>query len=245
MKTIIVDDEVFCTDVLSIMITKYCPQLHIIGVFNNAEEALQAIEEKQPDLVFIDIEMPLLNGFELIKKCNEINFKIIFTTAYDQYALKAFKFNTIDYLLKPIDKEELVLAVGKAVKQDALLIEKINFTQYLNKTTMPDRIMIPIGQELIFILVKDIIYCEAEGSYCNIFTIQENKPYLVSRTLKDIEEVLQNPDFIRCHSSFLINKFYIHKINKNEGMEIYMKGGRAIPVARSKKQEVIMLVQKL
>jgi two-component system LytT family response regulator len=114
MTTYLIDDEPYCTDVLRVLLEKYCPNITISGIFNDAELALEAIQQQPPQLIFLDIEMPMLNGFDLLRRCEGLPFKVIFTTAYDQYAVKAFKFNALDYLLKPIDKDELAIAVQKA-----------------------------------------------------------------------------------------------------------------------------------
>ncbi len=244
MTAVILDDEKYCTDVLSILLEKYCPEVKIVGVFNNADDALQLIQTNPPELLFLDIEMPKLNGFDLLRKLDQIDFKVIFTTAYDQYALKAFKYNAIDYLLKPIDKDELIEAVRKGKEYTSFLKEKLEYIQYLKSNEVPDRIILPIGKELIFINVNQIICCEAEGSYCRIFCSGITKPYLLSKNLRDIEELLNNPKFFRPHASWLVNDDFIRKVIKSEGMEIVMQDEIFVPVARNKKQEVMARLVK-
>lgn len=244
MTAVILDDEKYCTDVLSILLEKYCPEVNITGVFNNPEDALQLIQTNPPELLFLDIEMPKLNGFDLLRKLDQIDFKVIFTTAYDQYALKAFKYNAIDYLLKPIDKDELMEAVRKGKEYTSFLKEKLEYIQYLRSNEVPDRIILPIGKELIFINVNQIICCEAEGSYCRIFCSGITKPYLLSKNLRDIEELLNNPKFFRPHASWLVNDDFIRKVIKSEGMEIVMQDEIFVPVARNKKQEVMARLVK-
>ena len=242
MTAVIVDDEVYCSDVIQILLTKHCPDVVIERVFNDALKALEYLMQHQPDILFLDIEMPQLNGFDLLKKIEKITSRIVFTTAYDQYAIKAFKFNAIDYLLKPIDKAELIAAVKKS--SAVLSIETIQYVHELSQTRVPEKILLPIGNEIIFVQVKDIICCEADGSYCSVYCTNMEKPYLLSKTLRDIEELLGNPNFFRPHSSWLIHDIFIQKIIKGEGMEIAMSNDIHVPVSRNKKQEVLDRLMK-
>ncbi|MBK8349565.1 MAG: response regulator transcription factor [Saprospiraceae bacterium] len=242
MTAVIIDDEVYCTDVVSILTSKYCPEVEIAAVFNHSVQALEYLKKQQPDIIFMDIEMPQMNGFELLQQIGDVSSRIIFTTAYDQYAIQAFKFNAVDYLLKPIDKDELIAAVKKSAPK--LQQPKIEHLQYLSQTNVPEKILLPIGNEIIFVQVKDITCCEAEGSYCKVYIMDKEKPYLLSRTLRDIEELLNNPGFFRPHTSWLIHDIHIQKIIRTEGMEIVLHGDIHVPVARSKKQEVMDRLMK-
>lgn len=237
MTAVIIDDEVYCSDVVSILLTKYCPEVEIMAVFNDVLPAKEFLRENQPDIVFLDIEMPRLNGFDLLLQSGNISSRIIFTTAYDQYAVKAFRFNAVDYLLKPIDKDELIAAVKKS--SGGLPTEKITHLQYLSQTKVPEKILLPIGNEIVFVLVSDIICCEADGSYCRIYCKDIEKPYLLSKTLRDIEELLNNPGFFRPHTSWLVQESFIRKLIKGDAMEIILPGDLRIPVARTKRLEVI------
>jgi len=239
MKAILVDDEIYCTEVLQILLTKYCPQVEVIQVFNHPEDALPTLRQSPPDILFLDIEMPRMNGFDLLKQVHDLRFHIIFTTAYDQYALKAFKFNAIDYLLKPIQKEELVESVNRVSKSAKFDNETINYADYLRKNPIPDRILLPIGNEIIFVKTSNILCCEADGSYCKVYCTDQKKPYLLSKNLKEIEDLLNNPIFFRPHYSWLVNESHIQKITKGEGMEIILTHQIRIPVARGKRQEVM------
>jgi two-component system, LytTR family, response regulator len=245
MKVILVDDEVYCTDVLEILLKKHCPDLQIVGVFNQSLVALEALRSDPPDLLFLDIEMPQMNGFELLQQLGNYNFNVIFTTAYDQYAISAFKFNTIDYLLKPIDKNELLDAVQKCNRLNYHLTEKIEHAYYLKSNPVPERIALPIDKNLYFVEVAQIIHCEADGSYCRIFLQNETKPYLLSKSLKEIEELLNNPKFFRTHASYLINTDHIFKISKTDGMDITMRNNALIPVSRTKKGDLMQRIAKL
>ncbi|MBK8056017.1 MAG: response regulator transcription factor [Saprospiraceae bacterium] len=237
MTAIIIDDELHCTDVMQILLTKHCPEVNITGIFNDSIQALDFLGHHQPDILFLDIEMPQMNGFDLLKKLGKITSRIVFTTAYDRYAIKAFKFSAIDYLLKPIDKAELISAVKKS--SSAPSMEAIRHLHYLSQTEVPEKILLPIGNEIIFVHVKDIICCEADGSYCRVYCNELEKPYLLSKTLRDIEALLNNPEFFRPHASWLIKESYIRKIVKGDAMEIIMAEDIRVPVSRNKRQEVI------
>lgn len=237
MTAVIIDDEVYCTDVMQILLSKYCPEVEIIAIFNHSLEALEYLQKSQPDIIFLDIEMPQMNGFQLLNKIIDISSKVIFTTAYDEFALKAIKYNAFDYLLKPIDKEELKAAVKKLVPHHSA--EQISYLHYLSQNAVPEKILLPIGNEIIFVAINDIICCEAEGSYCKIYCKGKSKPYLLSKNLREIEELLNNTHFLRCHASWLIHDRYIQKITKGDAMEITLEENISVPVARSKKQEVI------
>lgn len=239
MNAIVIDDEKYCTDVLTILLSKHCPEINVIKVFNQSPDALDYLKSHEADIIFLDIEMPQMNGFELLYQLGKVSSLVIFTTAYDQYALKAFKFNAIDYLLKPIDKDELIAAVKKSNKYTALSSENIDNLHYLSRNRVPERIMLPIGQELILVSVKNIICCEADGSYCKVYCSDMKKPYLLSKNLREMEEILNNSGFFRPHTSWLIHDKYVNRIIRGEGMQIVLQGEIYVPVSRAKKQEVM------
>lgn len=240
MKTLILDDELYCTDVLSILIQKHCPSLEVVAVYNDPVLALEYLSHHPVDVVFLDIEMPVLNGFELLRKLPNMQSRVIFTTAYNQYALKAFRFNAIDYLLKPIDKTELMEAVGKLPELPLLSPPMLQYLSEWQKGQALKKILLPIGQEIHFVNVDQIICCEADGSYCKVYCEGQAKPYMLSKNLKDIEEMVQQPHFIRPHASWLINSHFIEKVVKGEGMEIVLSNQISVPVSRNKKQEVMI-----
>jgi two-component system, LytTR family, response regulator len=239
MNAVVIDDEKYCTDVLTILLAKHCPEINVIKVFNQSAIALDYLKSHVVDIIFLDIEMPQMNGFELLYQLGKVSSLVIFTTAYDQYALKAFRFNAIDYLLKPIDKNELIIAVKKTNRFTPLSSENIENLHYLSQHKVPERILLPIGQELILVSVKDIICCEADGSYCKVYCSDMNKPYILSKNLREMEEILNNSGFFRPHTSWLIHDKYVSKIIRGEGMEIVLQGNIHVPVSRVKKQEVI------
>lgn len=247
MTAFLLDDEAHCTDVLRVLLEKYCPDVTIVGIFNDPERALAAVGGAAPDLVFLDIEMPILNGFDWLKRCPpDSHFRLIFTTAYDQYAVKAFKFNALDYLLKPIDKQELVAAVAKSRTTPLPSAQQLDAVQYLRQNPVPERIALPVGQDLILVDVGDILYCMSDGSYVSFYLNGPAKPLIVSKSLREVEELLNNPAlFFRCHNSYLINLKHLKKIVRSESGEVVMRNDHRIPVARSKKQELMGAVVRL
>lgn len=245
ITTYLIDDESNCTDLLRLMLAKYCPEIVVTGVYNDPELALSQIKAERPQLVFLDIEMPRLNGFDLLQACGTLDFKVVFTTAYDQYAVKAFKFNALDYLLKPIDKEELIHAVEKIQRAAAPAAERVEAARLLRETPMPERIALPVGQELVFVEVAEILYCESDGSYVSVYLQHQNKPILLSKSLREFEELLNNPAFFRAHNSYLINLKLVQKIVRTDGGEIIMRNGKSLPVARAKKAELLGMIAKL
>ena len=245
MTTYLIDDEPNCTEVLHLLLEKHCPSVQINGIFNDSEKALEHILHTRPELIFLDIEMPMLNGFDLLRLCEPLDFKVIFTTAYDQYAVKAFKFNALDYLLKPIDKEELISAVKKMQSNLLPSLMQLNAAQHIKNNPIPERIALPVGYELVFVEVADIIFCESDGSYVSVFLHGQNKPIILSKSLRELEELLNNSDFFRSHNTYLVNLKHIKKINRMDGWEIIMDNGRSLPVARAKKVNLMEIISKI
>lgn len=243
MTAVIIDDEMYCTDVIKILLSKHCPDVRVLAIFTNPHEALLFLKGHQPDILFLDIEMPQLNGFDLLIQLGDIKSKVIFTTAYNQYAIRAFKFNAVDYLLKPIDKNELAEAVKRSFQ--AIQPDTLSHLAYLSKTPIPVKLLLPIGNEIIFVQVSHIICCEADGSYCRVYCHDKSKPYFVSKTLRDIEDLLNNPAFFRPHASWLIHEIFVEKVIRGDAMEMVLTSGIHVPIARSKRQEVTDRLLKL
>ena len=244
ISTYIIDDEVNCTEVLSVLLKRYCNDIRIDGVFNDPEEALERIKSHPPQLIFIDIEMPRLNSFDLLIQCLPLQFKVVFTTGYDQYAVRAIKFNALDYLLKPIDKDELIAAVEKMKSSEIPADSKINSTKFHKTELSPDRLAIAVGQELVIVNIHDIIYMESDGSYVSIFLTEEKKPILVTKSLREFEEIINNATFFRVHNSYLINLKFLKKILRNDA-EVVMANNISIPISRNRKNELLARIVKI
>lgn len=247
MTTIIIDDEEHCRDVLHLLLARYCPELQVVAVCAGSEEGLKAIIRLQPQLVFLDVEMPGMNGFELLETLGRPNFSVIFTTAYDQYAIKAIRHSALDFLLKPVDKDELVEAVKKAVNQHHTSGPKTEaLLQFLHQHMQPnERLALPTVDGLRMMPVREITYCESEGSYTRVFLQQHATPLLICRSLKEVEDALKDKGFFRVHNSYLINLSYMYKYIKGDGGEIIMTDGRSVPVSRHRKQEFLTRIEKL
>jgi two-component system LytT family response regulator len=245
IKAIIIDDEVHCLDTLNMLLTDYCSEVRVMEQCVSAKKGLAAIEKLNPQLVFLDIEMPLMNGFELLEHFNEIPFAVIFTTSYDQYAIKAIRFSALDYLLKPIDPKELVVAVQKALAQKRLpSAEQYNMliNQIRNKQAGFTKIAVPTAEGFELIPADQIIRCEANDNYTYLHIKTKNK-IMACRSLKEIEEQLSNFDFfLRVHHSYIANMNEVNKYIKGEGGYLVMSDGSTVDVSRSRKE---MLLKKL
>ena len=241
IKAFIIDDEPGCCKTLSLLLDRYCPEVEVTGIFNNGLDALQAISASSPDLVFLDVQMPKMNGFEMLEKLSSINFNLIFTTSYDQYALKAFKFSAIDYLLKPVDREELQKAVGKVLQRSEMPVSEqlqIMFQKLYHPASSINKIALPTMEGLQMISVQSIISCEAHDNYTTLI-LKGNKKLVVSCTLKVIEEMLEDYSFIRVHRSFLVNLDEVEKYVKADGGYVVMSDGTHIYISRNKKEELL------
>jgi len=241
LKAIIVDDEPHCCKTLESLLKRYCPEVSIIATCANGADALKAIQALNPNLVFLDVEMPKMNGFEMLEQLPEINFHLIFVTSYDAYALKAIRFSAIDYLLKPVDREELQAAVQKVVKrvqtplpeQLKIILEKIQ-----HPASASNKIALPTMEGLQMIAVESIISCEADDNYTKLM-LKNNKKIVVSCTLRVIEELLEDHSFIRVHRSFVVNLHEIEKYVKGDGGYLIMSDGSEILISRNKKEELL------
>jgi len=245
IHALIVDDEPDCCDVLVMLLEKHCPEVHIEAVCHSAKEALAAFARHRVQLVFLDIEMPHMNGFELLQQLPHTHFELIFTTSYDQYALKAIRFSALDYLLKPVDREELKAAVKKAAarlqsplpQQLEILLQKIH-----QPPARINRIALPTMEGLQLIPVDSIISCASSSNYTTL-ALKDAHKLVVSRTLKEIEEMLGEYGFFRVHHSYLVNLNEIRKYIKGEGGSLIMSDGSSIDVSRSKKEALLRTLQ--
>jgi len=243
IKAIIIDDEQHAIESLKYELSQNCPEVTMIGESTDAKNAIQLVNELKPNLLFLDIEMPWMSGFELLQKIDEISFEVIFVTAYDRYAIKAFKFSAIDYLLKPVNGKELKKAVSKVVSkksdfnQNHLQALIQNLTQ---KEETLEKIVLPTVDGLEFVQVDQILRCESDSNYCRIILANGRSIYL-AKTLKEIESLLVDHAFHRVHNSHLIAEQYILKYSNAEGGHIEMNNGDLIPISRSKKNEFLNL----
>jgi two-component system, LytTR family, response regulator len=245
LKAILIDDEENSISSLKEKLLTHCTQVKIIACCDNATKGIEAIDSLHPDIVFLDIEMPVMNGFLMLQQLTYKNFELIFTTAYDHYAIKAIRFSALDYLVKPIEIDDLKAAVLKAEEkrnhsypnpQIELLVE-----QLISKKNNFSRIAIPTNEGLQFIRVEDIIYLEASSNYTHIFST-EKKKYIVSRTLKDFEDMLLTDTFIRIHNSYIINKNYVEKYIRGDGGQVVLSNNVTLDVSKRKKTEFLKAI---
>ena len=241
LNIIIVDDEPYCCEILAAMLEADCPDIRVDNICNNGLDALAAIKQYSPDIVFLDVEMPKMNGFEMLERLSSINFHLIFTTSYDQYALKAIRFSAIDYLLKPVDREELKKAVEKVRQRIQIpLPQQLEILmQKIKQPSKPvNKIALPTMEGLQMIPIDTIVSCESDDNY-TILKLKNAKKLLVTRSLKEIEEALEQHSFIRVHRSYLVNLNEIEKYIKGEGGYLVMSDGTSIDVARNKKETLL------
>ena len=247
-NAIIVDDETGPRESLEQLIKKHCKSINVVFMADGVESAYQSITELQPDLVFMDIEMQTGNAFDLLEKFDSINFDIIFTTAFNHYAINAIRFSALDYLLKPIDPEDLRLAVGRFEKKkqdEALLNSKFqNLLSNIQSEGRNKKIGIPDGDSLIFIDINDLIRCHSDGSYTS-FHLTSGKKLLASKPIGEYEDLLQDEGFFRIHRSYLVNLNHIKKYVKGEGGYVVMSDGSEVEVSRRKKNDFISVLSRI
>jgi len=244
LQAIIVDDEHHSLKTTELLVQKNCPNVEIIGLAETPEKGIQLIDDLHPDVVFLDIAMPVMNGFEMLQHLTYKSFDVIFTTAYDEYAIKAFKVNAIDYLLKPIDIDEMVEAVNKVVLKQKKDKQYSRIDEVLNSIETPtikkEKVALPIDGKIQMIPFESIIYCESESNYT--FIHFENRKVILSKTLKEVEKLINHNDFFRVQNSFLVNLNHIKEYVRGEGGELIMSNGDEVRVSRNKKEELLKLL---
>ena len=248
MKAIIIDDEVRGCNTLQKMLQHVAPSIQICGMAHNGTDGLALITSAQPDLVFLDIEMPDMTGFDVLQRTGPIDFDVIFTTAYNEFALKAFRFAAVDYLLKPIDIDELQQAVDKCKKRTTVSPQKPepqieNLLQQIRNIDSR-KLALPSSEGMVFVDVNDILYLQASSNYTTFFTASKGK-ILVSKSMGDFEEMLAAHNFFRIHNSSLINLSKIEKFIRGDGGTVIMSNKMELEVSRRKKDEFIKKLENL
>ncbi len=247
LNAVIIDDEKNALDVLEMQLTQFCKEVNIAAKCDGGEKGIAAIKKLNPDIVFLDIEMPHKNGFDVLKATSQFNYDVVFTTAYDQFAIKAFKFSAIDYLLKPIDIVELQQAVEKVKNKKGgnNLDEKIKtlFSQ-MQSSQQHNKIALPYGEAMQLVDAEEIIRCESDSNYTHIF-LKTGKKITVAKTLKEIEETLDGLSFYRIHQSHLVNMQHISKVIKGDGGYVVMDDGTNITISRNKKEAFMDTFRKI
>jgi two-component system, LytTR family, response regulator len=246
LKAILIDDEQGARITLRSLLEQYCPEVELVAELTNVPDGVVAINRFNPDIVFLDIEMPDYNGFELLDFFKEINFEIIFATAYSQYAIKAFEVAAIDYLLKPIDIDQLKIAVSKAAEKrnQSNIMQRLELLKEIYKGEDIRKIALPMSDGLLFVDVNEIIHFEADRAYTHVF-MKNGSKLTVSKPMRVFEDILDNRTFFfRPHRSYLINLNYMRKYNRGESL-IVMDNQVVVTISREKKAEFDALLKEL
>jgi two-component system, LytTR family, response regulator len=239
LRSVIIDDEENSSAALKGKLQGYVPEVRIEAICNNGIDGIKAIESLRPDIVFLDIEMPKMNGFSMLQEITYRDFELIFVTAYDHYAIKAIRFSALDYLVKPVEIEELKQAIERVMQirlqqssnqRLELLLENLG-----GKLQHPQRIAIPTSSGLELLKLERIVYLEASINYTHFF-LQDGRKYTVSRTLKDFEELLPASIFIRIHNSYIINKNFAERYIRGEGGQVLLSNGIVLDISKRKKE---------
>lgn len=238
LKTVIVDDEINALEALEWKLNRYIENIQIIKC-DSPSKAIEVIEKENPDLVFLDIEMPEMDGFTMLKQLSNKNFDLIFTTAHDEFALKAIKVSAIDYLLKPVDKDELIGAVEKvkASRKGSKLEDKLT-SLFSNLKEKNDKISLAADGKIYLLDRGDIIMLKSDKSYTTVFLVND-KSIVVSKTLKEVEKKFDFPEFFRVHNSYLVNMNHVKEYLKGMGGELIMSNGMSAGISRNKKNELL------
>ena len=238
LKTVLIDDEINALEALEWKLNRYIEDIEIIKC-NSPQEGIEVIDSVKPDLVFLDIEMPEIDGFELLQRLSYKDFQLIFTTAHDEFALRAIKVSAIDYLLKPVDKDELITAIEKvnASKKEIKLEDKLQ-SLFSNMNQKADKINIAADGKIYLLDKEEVVMLKSDKSYTTIFLNDDNS-ILVSKTLKEVEKKFNFPQFYRVHNSYLININHVKEYLKSDGGELVMSNGMRAGISRNKKADLL------
>jgi len=247
IDAIIIDDELANTVLLKGLVNKFCPLIDVIGIATTREKAKQLIDELQPKLIFLDIELDKGNAFDLLEEVSHKNSKIIFVTSHSDYALKAFKYNAIDYVLKPVEVEQLILAVNKAyddIEKDIYTNEEQleNFKKVFNNEVSNDFIAIPSIDKIVVIKIEEIIYLKSDGRY-TVFHLTNGNKIVASRNLGEYENIISKSLFFRIHHSYMVNLNYVLNIYKKDGYYCEMSCGSLLPIAKRRQKSLNLFLK--
>lgn len=247
LTAILIEDSPDAVEKLQFLLTKYCSEsIHLAAAANSGKAGIAAIAEHRPQLVFLDIELGDMTAFEMLERIEPVDFQVVFTTAHDHYAIKAIRYSAVDYLLKPIGREELLAAVARAEANPArLLREQVSqlASHVSNKTTLPEKIALTTAEGLVFVKTADIVRCESDRMY-TVVTLVGGKQIMVSKPMGQLEEVLEGQGFFRVHNSHLINMNHIRQFVRSDGGYLVMDDGATVSVARNRKEEFLELFSK-
>ena len=248
IRAIIIEDETLSQEMLTLLLQRHKADVEIIDTCSNPTDGIESIAKHQPELVFLDIQMPKMNGFDMLKKISTIDFEVIFTTAFDQYAIDAIRMSALDYLLKPIDDEDLTAAIEKCKER---MVEKKTkrqfenlFNNLTNKNPLDKTLALSASDGISFIKMSDILRVEANGRYAKFYLLNK-ETILVSKTLGDFEDILSANQFFRIHDSSIINLNHVKKYIRGDGGTVLLSDNTEHDVARRRKEEFVKLIPKL
>ena len=249
MNIAILDDELHCVESLVSDINRLFPELPIVYKGTKPIDAIEALKRIDIDLLFLDVEMPLMNGFDFLNQFEELAFDVIFTTAYSQYAIKAFSVQAIDYLLKPIDEDELSETLMRHMEKRNtpadLTTDVTQLLGFLKKEgVLKNKLAVPTADGVEFIEITNVVYCESQNNYTKIYTL-DGRSITVSRALKDVEKTLEKFAFVRVHQSYLVNPNYVEKYSRNDGGFLILANNERIPISYSEQQAIIDVFERL
>lgn len=236
LKAVIVDDEPDSVSLLLMQLIKHCPQVEVLGTYTSSVKAAQELEHLDPDLLFLDVEMPVMNGFELLEKVSQLHLSVVFVTAYNHFALKAFRFNALDFLVKPVEINELKAAVAKAESRIIPTPSQLLTLQKQLRGEPIKKIAVPVRSGVSFIDFSDIVMFEASNNYSKL-VLKDKKFFIISKSLKEIQEVLEEDNFLRVHRQYIINLHHVKQFNRSN-LELTMITGETIPVAKNQKERL-------
>lgn len=247
IRCILVDDEADSLEVMELLLKTYCPQVTVEAICDSAEKGIEAINRLRPDVVFLDVEMPNMNGFDMLEKFDSLFFEVVFITAYHQFAIKAFRYSALNYLLKPVDPDDLQETIQRIEKRKGSPLkeqmELLMQTVRSGSTQTVSRIALTTSEGLLFVHTSDIIYCESDSNYTKV-VMHGGKTILVSKPLKELDDTLAGSDFYRIHNSYLVNLSHISNYVRGEGGYVVMDNGAPISISRTRKQEFVELFHK-
>ena len=247
INTLIIDDQVHFQEIIKSLLSAYFPEINVIGIAESVDEGVQKIEELNPNLVFLDIELKNGSGFHILQRIKERTFKVIFITAFDNFAIRAIKFSALDYILKPINEYEFKSAVEHALEviEGSEVEEQINnFLSHYEKRTQSKKIVLKTSDSLHLIDIANIIYAKSDSNY-TIFSVEGEDEIMVSRSIKEYEQLLSDYRFFRPHQSYLVNLNKVQKIDKTDGGFIILKNGEEIPISVRRKNKLLQILEKL
>lgn len=248
IKALIIDDESHCQETLAWELAEHCPQVEVVEKCSSAQDGIEAIRKWDPDLIFLDIEMPRMNGFEMLKAVGDLRAKVIFTTAYNQFAIKAFRVSALDYLVKPIEGEELKRAVEKLdviLSETPSLLQQAQVNLLLERMQMaekPNRVALPSQEGLEIVPVAEILHADSDSNYTE-FHFTSGRKLVVPKTLKEMEALLQDMGFLRIHHSHLVNLDHVRKYVRGDGGYLILSDGSHLNVSRSRKDKLVEVLK--